>query len=52
LSFLFVGRDNNTYWGIIDTPLIAVSITFVPSALDALWHAARRASPGQPMTAR
>lgn len=40
LAFLFVGRDNNHYWGIIYGPLVAVSLTFAPAALGALWSAA------------
>lgn len=40
-AFLFVGRPDNNYWGIIYGPLIAVSLTFMPNGLSALWSAAR-----------
>lgn len=39
-AFLFVGRPDNNYWGIIYGPLIALSLTFVPAGLSALWSAA------------
>ena len=40
LAFLFVGRNDNNYWGIIYAPLVAVSLTFAPGALLALWRGA------------
>jgi hypothetical protein len=39
-AFLFVGRGDNAYWGILYSPLMALSLVFVPSALRALWSAA------------
>lgn len=41
LAFLFVGRPNNGYWGIVYSPLMAVSLIFAPRALWALWSASR-----------
>ncbi len=41
LAFFFIGRPNNDYWGIIPAPLVAVSLTFAPSALLTLWTSAR-----------
>ena len=41
LAFLFVGRDNNVYWGSVYGPLVAVSLVFAPRALRSLWSAAR-----------
>ncbi|MFE8034920.1 hypothetical protein [Thiohalocapsa marina] len=46
-AFLFVGRDNNGYWGIIYAPLVAISVTFAPAGLRVLWASAR----GRPVTA-
>ena len=40
-AFLFVGRPDNGYWGIIYGPLIALSLTFVPAGMSTLWSAAR-----------
>jgi len=37
LAFFFVGRPNNDYWGIVSAPLLAVSLTFTPAALQTLW---------------
>lgn len=39
-AFLFVGRPDNNYWGIIYGPLVALSLTFMPAGLSALWSAA------------
>ena len=41
LAFLFAGRPDNNFWGIIYGPLIAVSLTFMPLGLSALLSAAR-----------
>ena len=41
LAFLFVGRSNNGYWGLIYGPIVAVSLVFAPMALRDLWRAAR-----------
>lgn len=43
-AFLFLGRDNNAYWGMIYGPLVAVSLVFAPGALRALWIAAMNSS--------
>ncbi|KAA6184714.1 hypothetical protein F2Q65_11480 [Thiohalocapsa marina] len=40
-AFLLFGRDNNSYWGLIYGPLVAVSLVFVPGALRTLWRRAR-----------
>jgi hypothetical protein len=45
LAFLFVGRSNNDYWGIICAPLIAVSLSFAPAGLGALVSAALGRTP-------
>lgn len=44
VAFLFVGRGDNHYWGIIYAPLVAVSLTFAPAGLRSLWHSARKGS--------
>lgn len=41
LAFLFVGRSNNGYWGLIYGPMVAISIVFAPMSLRDLWRAAR-----------
>jgi len=41
LAFLFVGRSDNGYWGLIYGPLMSISLVFAPMALRALWRAAR-----------
>ncbi len=41
LAFLFVGRSNNGYWGLIYGPMVAISLVFAPIALRDLWRAAR-----------
>ena len=38
--FLFVGREDNHYWGILISPLVTVSLVYTPMALQALWHSA------------
>lgn len=35
--FLFVGRPNNLYWGIIYGPLVTASLTFAPQAIWQIW---------------
>lgn len=47
LAFLFVGRSNNDYWGIIFAPLVAVSLTFAPAAMGALIAAAQAKPPSR-----
>ncbi len=47
LAFLFIGRSNNDYWGIVFAPLVAVSLTFAPAALGALVAAARGKPPSR-----
>ncbi len=42
LAFLFVGRSNNGYWGLIYGPMVAISLVFAPMALRGLWRVARR----------
>lgn len=42
LAFLFVGRSDNGYWGLIYGPLVAVSLVFTPMAVRELWRAARK----------
>ena len=39
LAFLFVGRSNNDYWGIILVPLLGVSLVYAPKMLGILWRA-------------
>lgn len=46
-AFLFIGRSNNDYWGILFAPLVAVSLTFAPAALGALVAAARGKPPSR-----
>ena len=41
LAFLIVGRPDNDYWGVVCSPLIALSLTFAPSGVAAIWKAAR-----------
>ncbi|WP_201245942.1 hypothetical protein [Halochromatium salexigens] len=41
LGFMIAGRPDNTYWGVLCAPLVAVSLTFAPAGLRALWKAAR-----------
>lgn len=38
-AFLVLGRADNSYWGIVVAPLLAVSITFAPSGLRTLVRA-------------
>lgn len=45
LAFLFVGRSDNGYWGLIYGPLVAISLVFAPMALRDLWRAAGRGVP-------
>ena len=46
LAFLFVGRPNNDYWGILLLPLVAVSLVFAPGAiLDLVKRLRSRPSP-------
>lgn len=40
-AFLVVGRWDNTYWGLIYTPLLPIGLLFVRRALADLWRAAR-----------
>jgi len=40
LAFLFLGRGENDYWGLIYGPLVAISLVFAPIALRDLWRAA------------
>ena len=47
LAFLFIGRSNNGYWGILFAPLVAVSLTFAPAALGALVAAAQGKPPSR-----
>ena len=47
LAFLFIGRSNNDYWGILFAPLVAVSLTFAPAALGALVAAAQGKPPSR-----
>jgi hypothetical protein len=48
-AFMFFGRPDNTYWGLIYTPLLPVGLLFASRALADLWGAARlRAAPGSP----
>jgi hypothetical protein len=47
LAFLFIGRSNNDYWGIMFAPLVAVSLTFTPAALGALVAAAKGKPPSR-----
>lgn len=41
--FLFVGREDNHYWGILISPLVTVSLAYTPMAFLALWYTARGA---------
>lgn len=41
LAFLFVGRPDNDYWGIVYAPLIALGLAFSPAGCQCLWAAAR-----------
>ena len=41
LAFLFVGRSNNDYWGIMLAPLLGVSLVYVLKMIGILWRASR-----------
>jgi len=43
--FLVLGRPDNSYWGIVFAPLLAVSLVFAPSALRALVQASKVSGP-------
>ena len=45
LAFLFVGRSNNDYWGVILAPILGVSLIFAPRVIATLW---RRSFPSPP----
>ena len=40
-AFLAIGRGDNTYWGLIYTPLLPIGLLFAGRALMDLWRAAR-----------
>ncbi len=39
--FMFAGRDNNFYWGLVVAPAWFVGLAFLPRALRSLWNSAR-----------
>jgi hypothetical protein len=41
-AFLFIGRPDNDYWGILYTPLLPLGFVYAPRALRDLWSSARR----------
>lgn len=44
-GFMMLGRENNTYWGVMLAPIVFIGLAFVPAALVDLVRAARRAEP-------
>ncbi len=43
LFFMFAGRDNNFYWGLLVVPVWFAGFAFLPMALGSLWKSARAA---------
>ena len=46
LVFLFVGRSNNDYWGVLLAPILGVSLIFAPLVIVTLWRRSFPSSPG------
>jgi len=42
VGFLFIGRPNNNYWGLVIAPLLGVGLALAPAALRDLWSRALR----------
>jgi hypothetical protein len=40
LGFMFIGRAENSYWGLITAPMVAVALVFAIPALKDLWRRA------------
>lgn len=40
LAFMIAGRDNNFYWGVIVTPVLAMGLAMVPHVGKSLWRRA------------
>ena len=47
-AFMLIGRPDNTYWGLIYTPLLPLGLLFAGRALVDLWRAARLGPAGLP----
>ncbi|MEO6389164.1 MAG: hypothetical protein ABIT16_03305 [Croceibacterium sp.] len=45
VAFMFAGREDNFYWGMIVTPMLFAGIAFVPRLLAPLWNNALRSTP-------